>query len=226
MLLPAELPGSFHYNSCGLHARIFYKLEAEITVPGLLRRNLHSETFELKLLQFPSLQVMPLQVIRELPVSSLLCLAQGNIQLAVSLDKNIYSPADTVCLKLALDQSQCFQSIQSLQVRLIRVLRFGNAQTSQNRSESRVLDLSKSRNLKRETGNDIIYRRTSLKVPANTPLSLKGRLIECQYELEFRIKIDWSWSVSSRIVIPVEETHLPQYSNIPARRITEESPIK
>ncbi len=229
LLLPAELPGSFHYNSCGLHARIIYQLEAEITIPGLLRKNLHSDGCELKLLQFPRSAVMPLQVIREMRVSSFLCLAQGSLEIAISLDKNIYSPGDSINIKLAIDNSQCFKSLQSIQISLRRILRFGNANTSQNRSENRLLDSRKSKTSRREfseKGNNIIYRKTTVKVPALTPLTLQGRLIECQYELLFRVKVNWCWSVLSKISLPVEETHLPEYSNIPSTPILATAPIK
>ena len=229
LILPAELPGSFHYNSCGLHARIIYQLEAEVTVPGLLRRNLRSDACELRLLQFPCSTVMPLQVIRELPVSSFVCLAQGSLEVAISLDKNMYSPGDAISIKLAIDSSQCFKDLQSIQVSLQRTLRFGNANTSQNRVEVRILDSRKSKCLNREiaeSGNGIIYRRTSLKMPASTPLSMQGRLIECRYELIFRIKVNWCWSVISKISLPIEETHLPEYSNIPSTSIQTTIPIK
>lgn len=226
MVLPVDLPGSFHFNSCGLHARIFYQLDAEISVSGLLRRNLRSDSCELKLLQFPQADVMPLQIVRELPVASFVCLAQGCLEVAISLDKNIYTPGDLINIKLAIDSSQCFKSIQSVQVSLHRILRFGNPDTSQHRTEFRTLDKCKSTKLRLESRQDgIIYRRTSLRVPPNTPLSLQGRLIECRYELEFKIKADWSWPVATKVRIPVEETFLPSYANtnIPTNRISSEA---
>ncbi len=229
MILPSELPGSFHYNSCGLHARIFYQLEAEMTIPGFLRRNLRSEHLELKLLQFPQSTVMPLQVIREMPVSSFLCLAQGCVEMAISLDKNIYSPGDSIHIKLAIDTSQCMKYLQSVQISLRRILRFGNDGTAQARSEIRILDTRKSNIFRKEArnnGNDIVYRKTNLKVPADTPLSLQGRLIECQYELVFQIKMNWCHSIVSKISLPIEETYLPQYSHIPTTSIITATPIK
>lgn len=205
LALPPDLPSTFHYRGFGLHGRIIYTLEVEVTVAALLKRNLRSEPIEVAVRQLTREPVMPLQkVIDDLFMPSFWCFGGGTmVDLAVALDKNYYAPGDKILLKFAINSP--VNTIKYAQVSLVRCVRIGTADRS--RWDEKVLGCSTVKRIK-----GCLERRAQFLLPESTPFSVQGRqLIECHYEIRFKVRAYWCFSKSFVQRIVVNDTLLPSY---------------
>ena len=200
--LPAGALNSFHYNADGLHGRILYSLEVEVQVSGILKRNLKSQDCEVLIRQFNRDSVMPLQIVDEMLAQPFWCTPGAIVELAVAMDRNIYSPGDKLAFKFAL--SSPFNRIKYVEVTFVRIIRIG----SPDRCRRRETLLGRV-NTGRVSG--CIERRTSFTIPESEAFSVQGKLIECKYELRFRLRADWCYSSLLRHEIKVHDSCLPSY---------------
>lgn len=204
LALPANIPSSFHFQSCGLHGRIIYFLEVDVSVPGILKKNLKSEAVEVGIRQLTKDAIMPMQIVDELALQSFWCTAGAFIELAISLDKNIYAPGDRISLKFALN-SPASSKIKNLQILLTRHIRIGPLDRC--RREEKLMGRVNTGRI-----SSSIERRTIFTIPEDGTLSVNGKLIECSYELKFKIKADWCYACIFNHKIIVNDSLLPSYS--------------
>lgn len=203
LALPQNIPSSFHYRSYGLHGRIIYNLEVEITVPGILKRNLKSEAIEVGIRPLAKGAIMPMQIVDEMALQSFWCVGGAFVELAVALDKNVYSPGDRISLKFAINSPT--SKIKNVQVCLIRNIRIGPLERC--RRDQKLLGRVNTGRI-----SSCFERRTIFTIPEGAPFSVNnGRLIECEYELKFNIKADWCYVHTFKHKISVNESLLPTY---------------
>ena len=201
-----NIPGTFHHheNSSELHGRIIYVVEVEVGVPGLiLKKNLRSDPYEV-IRQLANDPIMPVQIVDEINLKSFWVCSGGNvIELAVALDKNYYAPGDRISLKFALNSP--LSNIKYVQVSLKRHIRIGPIEKC--RRDKKVLGRV---NTGRISG--CIERRAMFFIPESEHFSvLNGKLIECRYELEFKIRGDWCFASYFRYNLVVNDSLLPTY---------------
>lgn len=215
--IPQVLPSSFHYQSNRLHGRIIYSIEVEAYIPGILKRNLKSSIEEIFIRQISLQQVMPLQLVLDLPITSFFCTGRGIVHVATSLDKNIYTPGDRISLKFAIDPTESFGQLKWVTISLIRTICLGNiyergGADREYRQDERLLGRVKVDNISNDNGErEVIERRAILSIPESEPYTIQGKLIECKYELVFRVKTAWSYISVSKYPITVLDSHLPKY---------------
>ena len=208
LAVPQNLPGTFHHHqtASGLHGRIIYVLEVEVSIPGLiLKKNLRSDPVEVIIRQLAKDPIMPVQIVDELEMNSCFtCRGNNSVELAVSLDKNYYAPGDQISLKFALNSPK--SNIKYVQISLIRHIRIGSADRC--RRDQKVLGRV---NTGRISG--CIERRAMFMIPDSEHFSvLNGKLIECRYELEFKVRADWNVSAAYfRYNLIVNDSLLPSY---------------
>lgn len=203
--LPKNIPSSFNYRTFELRGRIAYILEAEVSVQGLLKRNLKSDSIEISMRQLLKDSVMPLQIVDEVSLSSFWCTGGSSVELAAVLDRNVYSPGDRISLRFAINSP--YTKIKYIQVSLVRIIRIGPLDRC--RRDAKLLGRV---NTGRVTG--CLERRAMFTIPAIEPFSLKGKLIECRYELQFRIRADWCYAYDIIHQINVLDSYLPSYQTI------------
>ena len=203
LALPQNIPSSFHYRSYGLHGRIIYILELEVTIPGILKRNLKSEAVEVGIRQLTKDVIMPMQIVDEMALQSFWCTSGSSVELAIALDKNVYSPGDRISLKFALNSSD--SKIKNVQVLLIRHIRMGPLDRC--RRDEKLLGRVNTARI-----SNCGERRTIFTIPDIEPFSVIGKLIECHYELKFKIKADWRFANTFNHKITVSDSLLPTYS--------------
>lgn len=201
LALPSNLPNSFHFREFGVHGRIIYTLEAELSMPGILRKSLKSESVEVGISASNLNQIMPLQMVHEFYPQTFWCTAVSFVEVAVALDKNFYSPGERVNLKFAVNSGSL--KLKYVQVELIRHVRCGPPDRC--RRNEKLLGRVKTGQI-----SGCIERRAVFQIP-NGPLSVKGRLIECFYELVFTVRPEWSFATSQKFTLTVNETFLPTY---------------
>lgn len=205
LALPANIPSSFHFQSCGLLGRIIYFLEVDVSIPGILKRNLKSEAVEVRIRQLSKDAIMPMQIVDELALQSFWCTSGAFIELAIALDKNIYAPGDRISLKFALNSPA--SKIKNVQILLIRLIRIGSLDRC--RQEEKLLGRINTGRI-----SSRIERRTIFTIPEVEPFSVNGKLIECRYELKFKIKADWCYANIFKHKIIVHDSFLPSYSQL------------
>ena len=204
LTLPTDLPSTFHHRGYGLHGRVIYILEVEVSISGLLRRKLKSDATELILRQLSKDPIMPLQMIDEVFMPSFWCVGGTKIELAIALDKNVYSPGEKVSLKFALN-CPLENDVKYIQISLIRTIRIWPLDRC--RRETKVIGRSIVKRIK----GRIIERRTAFLIPESGPFTLQGKLIECQYELQFKLRAYWCYSRTFIQKILVNDSLLPTY---------------
>jgi hypothetical protein len=201
--LPSTAPSSFHYNSYGLHGRIIYSLEVEVQMSGILKRNLKSQLCEVFLRQFSRDSVMPLQMVYDALLQPFWCTPASIAEVAVALDRNVYCPGDLLSLKFAINSASSAR-LKYIEVSLVRILRIGSLERCR-RKETLLGRVNTGR------VSGFIERRTSFTIPDGEAFSVAGRLIECKYELRFKIRADWCYSTLIRHEIKVQDSCLPTY---------------
>ena len=212
LAVPQNLPGTFHHHQTafGLHGRIIYVLEVEVLVPGLiLKKNLRSEPVEVVIRQLSKNPIMPVQIVDELQLKSC-CLFWGggnnSIELAIALDKNYYAPGDRISMKFALNSPQ--SKIKYVQISLIRHVRIGSIDRC--RRDQKVLGRVNTGKI-----SGCIERRAMFLIPETEHFSvLNGKLIECRYELEFKVRAYWNFVSTFRYNLIVNDSLLPTYEQI------------
>lgn len=204
LALPKNLPSSFHFCGFGVHGRIIYTLEVEVLIPGLLRKSLKSEPVEVGINEANVNQIMPLQMVHEFYPQTLWCTIGSVVEVAVALDKNFYSPGDRVNLKFAVNCGINSKKLKFVQVALIRHVRCGPPDRC--RTNQKLLGRVKTGQI-----SGCLERRAVFMIPENEPVSVKGRLIECYYELVFTVRPEWSFATSQKFNLIVNETFLPTY---------------
>jgi hypothetical protein len=205
LALPVNIPSSFHFQNYGLHGRIIYFLEVDVSVPGILKKNLKSEAVEVTIRQLTKYAIMPMQIVDELALQSFWCTAGAFAELAVALDKNVYAPGDRISLKFALSSSS--SKIKNVQILLVRHIRIGTEDRC--RREEKLLGRVNTGRI-----SSCIERRTIFTIPEGEPFSVQGKMIECYYELKFKIKANWCYANIFNHRIIVNDSLLPSYSQL------------
>lgn len=206
LALPQNIPSSFHYRNYGLHGRIAYTLEVEVTTPGILKRSVRSEAVEVGIRQLSKDPVMPMQIVDDLALRTFWCTGGGAaVELAVALDKNVYTPGDRISLKFAINSPAC--KIKNVQVCLVRHIRIGAPERC--RRDEKLLGRVNTGKI-----SSCIERRTIFTIPEVEAFSVSGKLIECHYELKFKIKADWCFATTLTHKLTVTDSLLPAYSQI------------
>lgn len=208
LAVPPNLPGTFHHHQTafGLHGRIIYVLEVEVSVPGLiLKRNIRSDPIEVVIRQLAKDPIMPVQIVDEVHLKSFWACSGGiGVELAVALDKNYYAPGDKISMKIALNSSQ--SKIKYVQISLIRHVRIGPVDRC--RRDQRLIGRVNTGKI-----SGCIERRAVFQIPEQEHFSvLNGKLIECRYELEFKIRADWCFASYFRYNLLVNDSLLPSYN--------------
>lgn len=207
LAVPSNLPGTFHHHQTafGLHGRIIYVLEVEVSVPGLiLKRDLRSDPVEVVIRQLAKDPVMSVQIVDEVYLKPFwACYGGIGVELAVALDKNYYAPGDKISLKFALNSSQ--SKIKFVQISLIRHVRIGSIDRC--RRDRKLLGRVNTGNI-----SGCIERRAVFLIPEQEHFTvMNGKLIECRYELEFKIRADWCFSSYFKYNLLVNDSLLPSY---------------
>ena len=203
--IPSQIPSSFNYRSFGMHGRIVYILEAEVSVQGILKRNLRSELVEITIRELSKDLVMPLQIVNEAILSSFWCTGGSSVELAAILDKNVYSPGDKISLRFGINSSN--SKLKYVQVSLVRKIRIGPLERC--RRNEKLLGRVRTGRIA-----GCVERRANFNIPRTEPFSFKGKLMECRYELQFRIRADWCYATDLIHQINVFDSLLPSYQAI------------
>ena len=148
---------------------------------------------------------MPMQIVDELAIQSFWCTEGAAVELAVALDKNLYTPGDRISLKFAINSPAC--KIKNVQVCLVRHIRIGAPERC--RRDEKLLGCVNTGKI-----SSCIERRAIFTIPDWEALSVMGKLIECRYELKFIIKADWCFATTLKHKITVNDSLLPAYSQI------------
>lgn len=176
-----------------------------MSVPGILKRNLKSEAVEVGIRQSTKEAVMPMQIVDEMALQSFWCTSGSSVELAVALDKNVYTPGDKISLKFALNSPD--SKIKNVQILLTRHIRIGPLDRC--RREEKLLGHVNTGRIP-----SCIERRTIFTIPDLEPFSVNGKMIECYYELKFKIKADWCYKNILNHKIIVNDSLLPSYSQL------------
>ena len=176
-----------------------------MSIPGILKRNLKSEAVQVGIRQLTKDVIMPMQIVDELALQSFWCTAGAFIELAIALDKNVYAPGDRISLKFALNSPA--SKIKNVQILLTRHIRMGPLDRC--RREEKLLGRVNTGRI-----SSFIERRTIFTIPEVEPFSVNGKLIECRYELKFKIRADWCYSNIFTHKIVVNDSLLPSYSQL------------
>lgn len=212
-ILNANLPGTFnlysqkHFSS-RVQAKVWYSVEAEVAVPGLLTPNLrHSQD----IIIHEPLRIAPMasETHKESKVTFLCCIPKGTINMSATIDKNAYGPGETVGLRLIVDNSQSTVDLEALSLKLVAQISL-KANGGSTGSTGTVVK-ARTPGLKAGERAD---RFIQLTLPLDTEPSTHSKLIECSYILSVELKVPWSPDVVVRqpvqIYAPVQSTYIAQ----------------
>lgn len=211
------MPSSIKYKTLNLQGKIKYKIQAQVSRPGIFQRNLKSEA-EVLLRQIPYGAGMPSQTIADVPITACWCCSNGSVDLTVVSNRNMYAPGDLILLNFSLDQQKSPNRITSVKVSLRRVLLFGTKLNAQEKEMEKVMVRVDSGPV---TSNETLERGIILPIPACKYFTQKSSLIECRYEAVFEIKAAWSFTAYIRHPVGIYDSRLPDYAsaNVSEKRI-------
>lgn len=201
--IPSNLPSSFNFQGHAMRGRIIYGLEVEANITGILKKNLKSESIEVGIREISKDLIMPLQMVKEFWMNPFWCTSGNSFELAVALDKNVYSPGDRIFLKFALNTPL---KIKYIQISLSRQVRIGPLDRF--RKEVKLLG-------RVDTGriSGCIERRIVFSLPEIEYFTVDSKLIKCQYELSFKVRSDWCYPTVHKHFITVNDSLLPAYES-------------
>lgn len=213
------MPCSFKYKHKlrNFQGTIKYKIQAQVSLPGIFQRNLKSEA-KIILRQTPRGTAMPSQIVAEAPITTFWCRGNGSVELIAVSDRNVYAPGDEIQLHFSVSPLQSSNRITSVKVSLRRILLFRKKAKAQGGKKEKVLARVDAGSV---TSIDTFERSVALPIPACKFFTQKSALIECRYEAVFEIKAAWSFTAYVRHSIEIYDSRLPDYSSvdIPEKRI-------
>jgi len=111
--LPPGLPGVYHEDTRTHSAHVFYKLKAEVHVPGLFKSNI-KHTQRLVVHEGLFSEVRPVSREAQSKVTQCCCIDKGTASLRATFDKNAYVPGETARVVCEVDNQS------SLRLRHVR----------------------------------------------------------------------------------------------------------
>ncbi|PJF17204.1 hypothetical protein PSACC_03008 [Paramicrosporidium saccamoebae] len=208
--LDQKLPGTFEiYNkrqySRSLQASLRYHVEAEVAVPGMLKPNLyHSQDI---LINEPLRNMlMSSDTLKEAKVTFLCCIPKGTVTMSANIDKNAYSPGETVQLHLIVDNSESQVDLEAFTLKLRKDLSV-HAGSDTFYGNGTVIKASSPG----VRAGDRADRYIQLSLPHDTEPSTRSKLIECEYELNVVLKVPWSPDVVTKQAVQIVAAQRQDY---------------
>jgi hypothetical protein len=208
--LDPKLPGTFEIcnkrqYSRHLQASVGYQVKAEVAVPGLLKPNLyHSQ--EILINEPLRSMLMSSDTLKEAKVTFLCCIPKGTVTMSANIDRNAYSPGETVQLHLIVDNSESQVDLEAFTLKLRKDLSVRAG--SDTYSAGGTVIKSSSPGVKAGERAD---RYIQLSLPHEAEPSTRSKLIDCEYELNVVLKVPWSPDVITKQAVQIVAAQRQDY---------------
>lgn len=193
--LPDNLPGVFNVNRRGHRGAIVYKVKAYLDMPG---KDIKSKTH---IVVVPSTSNDP-KPVQGSASKKFLFGGSGRLNLTASIDKDIFSPGESVPVKVQVENNSK-KSVAALKVKLMRTVHLkcekGLVETWTEEVNRQVYDgvdkkSSDERTLEFQLAEDIFP-------------STKGELVHCSYN--FDVECDVKMAFDLEVKLPIHVLLMP-----------------
>lgn len=208
-VIDSNLPGTFECRESTYGGSVYYELEAEVAVPGMLTPNLrHSQ--ELIINQPLNQQMQATDTFKQAKVTFLCCIPKGEVGMAANIDRNAYAPGDQVNLRLQVDNSNSQVNLEAASLKLHRTLTL----RAEGRSFSTTQTVCKAKSMPIAAGEQT-DRFIQVGIPHRSEPSTDGHLVNNSYSLEVCLSVPWSPNVRINQPVQIYQPARPTFVVVP-----------
>ena len=207
--IDSNLPGTFECSGHSHGASVYYELEAEVAVPGMLTPNLRHNQ-ELIINQPLGQQMAATETFKQAKVTFLCCIPKGEVSMAANIDRNAYAPGDQVNLRLQVDNSHSQVNLEAASLKLQRTLTL----RAEGRSFSTTETVCKAKSMA-ITAGEKADRFIQIAIPGKAEPSTDGSLVRHSYELEVCLSVPWSPNVRINQPVQIYQPARPTFVAVP-----------